>query len=197
MPNTKYSFKEGEYEQTRDKDGRPILLVHKEGRMIFKCQEKLLAGEEITIDYGHGPNRLKYAYGFDCDCGGYTDVGSIGEFTSNSWVRYQDHLMEQAREETVKIISMYQDHKEKTKMTISRYQDQLREQARETEMKISRYGEGGMSLEDLKEWASEQAASCHVIGYPIKSQALVNTPASEDGEDHQRDAPDLEEGKDL
>ncbi|KAL2063235.1 hypothetical protein VTL71DRAFT_5040 [Oculimacula yallundae] len=46
------------------------------GRIVFWNRFKLLAGEEVTVDYGHKRNYLKRIYGFDCTCGGCTDPGS-------------------------------------------------------------------------------------------------------------------------
>jgi len=46
------------------------------GRMIFWNHRKLLAGEEVTVDYGHKRNYLKKIYGFECMCGGCKDSGS-------------------------------------------------------------------------------------------------------------------------
>jgi hypothetical protein len=41
--------------------------------MVFYNRFKLLAGEEVTVDYGHKRKYLKRIYGFECDCGGCTD----------------------------------------------------------------------------------------------------------------------------
>ena len=35
-----------------------------------------MEGEEVCVDYGHGRRLLKRIYGFDCVCGGCTEVGS-------------------------------------------------------------------------------------------------------------------------
>lgn len=47
------------------------------GRMMFWNHRKLLEGEEVTVDYGHKPNQLLRIYGFECDCGGCTERGSV------------------------------------------------------------------------------------------------------------------------
>ncbi|KAG4443254.1 hypothetical protein IFR05_001297 [Cadophora sp. M221] len=46
------------------------------GKIVFWNRFKLLAGEEVTVDYGHKKKYLKRIYGFDCICGGCTDSGS-------------------------------------------------------------------------------------------------------------------------
>ncbi|PVH81557.1 SET domain-containing protein [Cadophora sp. DSE1049] len=46
------------------------------GKILFWNRFKLLAGEEVTVDYGHKKKYLKRIYGFDCVCGGCTDSGS-------------------------------------------------------------------------------------------------------------------------
>ncbi|CAN8105478.1 unnamed protein product [Discula destructiva] len=46
-------------------------------RMDFVVLVKLLEGEEVTIDYGHRKGHLKKYYGFECDCGGCTEWGSV------------------------------------------------------------------------------------------------------------------------
>ncbi|KAH7319108.1 hypothetical protein BKA65DRAFT_513818 [Rhexocercosporidium sp. MPI-PUGE-AT-0058] len=46
------------------------------GKIVFWNHFKLLAGEEVTVDYGHKKKYLKRIYGFDCACGGCTDSGS-------------------------------------------------------------------------------------------------------------------------
>ena len=46
------------------------------GKIVFWNRFKLLAGEEVTVDYGHKKKYLKRIYGFDCTCGGCTDSGS-------------------------------------------------------------------------------------------------------------------------
>jgi len=46
------------------------------GRMLFWNRFKLLAGEEVTVDYGHKKKYLEKIYGFECHCGGCTDSGS-------------------------------------------------------------------------------------------------------------------------
>ncbi len=40
------------------------------GRMLFWNRFELLAGEEVTVDYGHKRAQLKRIYGFECQCGG-------------------------------------------------------------------------------------------------------------------------------
>lgn len=45
--------------------------------MVFWNFRKLVAGEEVTVDYGHRPNQLKRIYGFECACGGCTERGSV------------------------------------------------------------------------------------------------------------------------
>lgn len=40
------------------------------GRMKYFSRRDIGAGEEITVDYGHGIKGLKKFYGFECDCGG-------------------------------------------------------------------------------------------------------------------------------
>lgn len=47
-------------------------------RMVFWNRFKLLAGEEVTVDYGHKKKYLARIYGFECACGGCTDSGSSG-----------------------------------------------------------------------------------------------------------------------
>ncbi|KAE8451346.1 hypothetical protein EG329_003975 [Mollisiaceae sp. DMI_Dod_QoI] len=42
-------------------------------RLVVWNRFKLLEGEEVTIDYGHGKKSLRENYGFDCDCGVCTD----------------------------------------------------------------------------------------------------------------------------
>jgi len=37
----------------------------------------MLEGEEVTVDYGHRKGYLKRIYGFDCECGGCTEVGTV------------------------------------------------------------------------------------------------------------------------
>ena len=46
--------------------------------MVFWNRFKLLAGEEVTVDYGHKKKYLARIYGFECACGGCTDSGSSG-----------------------------------------------------------------------------------------------------------------------
>jgi hypothetical protein len=46
------------------------------GRMVFWNRTKVLKGEEVTVDYGHNRNQLKRIYGFECMCGGCTDLES-------------------------------------------------------------------------------------------------------------------------
>ncbi|KAK0117941.1 hypothetical protein ONS95_012253 [Cadophora gregata] len=58
VPNSKYTWKESI------------------GKIVFWNRFKLLAGEEVTVDYGHKKTYLKRIYGFDCACGGCTDSGS-------------------------------------------------------------------------------------------------------------------------
>ncbi|KAF8860051.1 SET domain-containing protein, partial [Acephala macrosclerotiorum] len=43
------------------------------GRLVVWNRFKLLEGEEVTIDYGHGKKSLRENYGFECTCGGCTD----------------------------------------------------------------------------------------------------------------------------
>lgn len=47
------------------------------GRMVFWNVWKMLEGEEVTVDYGHRKGYLKRIYGFDCECGGCTEVGTV------------------------------------------------------------------------------------------------------------------------
>lgn len=49
------------------------------GRLVVWNRFKLLKGEEVTIDYGHGKKRLRENYGFECTCGGCTDSDSEDE----------------------------------------------------------------------------------------------------------------------
>ncbi|KAG4422440.1 hypothetical protein IFR04_004464 [Cadophora malorum] len=58
VPNSQYTWKESI------------------GKIMFWNRFKLLAGEEVTVDYGHKKKYLKRIYGFDCTCGGCTDSGS-------------------------------------------------------------------------------------------------------------------------
>ena len=58
VPNSQYTWKENI------------------GKIMFWNRFKLLAGEEVTVDYGHKKKYLKRIYGFDCTCGGCTDSGS-------------------------------------------------------------------------------------------------------------------------
>lgn len=37
-----------------------------------------MEGEEVTVDYGHKKGQLKRIYGFECQCGGCTEWGSVG-----------------------------------------------------------------------------------------------------------------------
>lgn len=53
------------------------------GRMVYKNRYPLMEGEEVTIDYGHKKGHLKKFYGFECNCGGCTECGSV---TSSSEV---------------------------------------------------------------------------------------------------------------
>jgi hypothetical protein len=57
VPNSQYVWKEGS------------------GRMVFWSRFKLLEGEEVTVDYGHKKKYLARIYGFECACGGCTDLG--------------------------------------------------------------------------------------------------------------------------
>lgn len=43
------------------------------GRLVVWNRFKLLEGEEVTIDYGHGKKDLRENYGFECSCGACTD----------------------------------------------------------------------------------------------------------------------------
>ncbi|CZT47144.1 uncharacterized protein RSE6_07675 [Rhynchosporium secalis] len=54
------------------------------GRIVFWNRFKVLAGEEVTVDYGHKKKYLKHIYGFDCMCGGCTDSGSDGKSDGKS-----------------------------------------------------------------------------------------------------------------
>lgn len=49
-----------EYRWEEDTDGV--------GRMKYFSKRDIEMGEEITVDYGHGPKGLKRFYGFECDC---------------------------------------------------------------------------------------------------------------------------------
>jgi hypothetical protein len=44
------------------------------GRLAVWNRFKLLEGEEVSIDYGHGRRVLRSNYGFECDCGGCSEV---------------------------------------------------------------------------------------------------------------------------
>ena len=61
-----------------------------EGELLVTARQKILRGEQITIDYGHSVGKLKRYYGFDCDCGACTPDGSSvgedseGQMTENS-----------------------------------------------------------------------------------------------------------------
>jgi hypothetical protein len=59
VPNSSYTWKE------------------RTGRMVFYNRFKLLEGEEVTVDYGHKKGQLKRIYGFECQCGGCTEWGSV------------------------------------------------------------------------------------------------------------------------
>jgi len=59
VPNSAYTWKE------------------RSGRMVFYNRFKLLEGEEVTVDYGHKKGQLKRIYGFECQCGGCTERGSV------------------------------------------------------------------------------------------------------------------------
>lgn len=52
------------------------------GRMEYVAVRKLLAGEEVTIDYGHTKGHLVKYYGFECDCGACTEWGSVSAATA-------------------------------------------------------------------------------------------------------------------
>jgi hypothetical protein len=55
--------------------------------MAFYTRFKILAGEEVTVDYGHKRAYLKRIYGFECSCGGCTDDSAsdgMGSETSRS-----------------------------------------------------------------------------------------------------------------
>ncbi|KAF7953898.1 uncharacterized protein EAE97_001296 [Botrytis byssoidea] len=48
------------------------------GRMKYFSKRVIEAGEEITVDYGHGVMGLKRFYGFECDCGKCKGVETRG-----------------------------------------------------------------------------------------------------------------------
>ena len=57
--------------------------------LIVEARQKILRGEQITIDYGHDVGKLKYYYGFTCDCGACTRYGSsIKEVSESQLTEY-------------------------------------------------------------------------------------------------------------
>lgn len=70
VPNSHYEWIESKFGEDEGKERKVI------GRMMFWNRFKLLAGEEVTVDYGHRKGQLKRIYGFDCTCGGCTESGS-------------------------------------------------------------------------------------------------------------------------
>jgi hypothetical protein len=55
----------------------------KKGRMVFYNRFTLLEGEEVTVDYGHKKGALLRMYGFECQCGGCTEWGSVVSSSSS------------------------------------------------------------------------------------------------------------------